>query len=362
MARKIEDAICGGRHQMILESWEEILTALKSTGADLVFFSDLNTTESKMEKWMDSQDQQFLRYVDFYKSIELCENFKEVLFHIREIKPPNSTFYDLAVLAQKYGEIHYSVEHENDFDLAQYATNHGALAIISNDTDFLIFDGSWQLWSSDGMVEHSFTVTQYARKGILKLLNLSREHMPLFATVKGNDFTKEIFPPTKRTFLEAADFVRDVDLAADIKDIFPECNGFALKLIQNSLDTYNIKVKPPPVEDSIEQKLFESKNKMYRFYMALKNPIQGISLPWYDMVENGNVINLSQLLIQWSRRKVGLLNAHKPKNDDTDSFTILTKRDANEPFSDSSEVPEYPDCKPRNDLNNPFLSRKIDEM
>lgn len=190
MARKIEDAICGGRHQVILESWEEILSALKSTGANLVFFSDLNTTESKMEKWMDSQDEQFLRYVDFYKSIELNGKFKQVLFDMLDIKPPNSTFYDLAVLAQKYGEIFYSVEHENDFDLAQYATNNGALAIISNDTDFLIFEGSWQLWSSDGMVAHSFKVTQYARKGILKLLNLTREQMPMFATVKGNDFTK----------------------------------------------------------------------------------------------------------------------------------------------------------------------------
>lgn len=332
---------------MILESWEEILTALKTTGSDLVFFSDLNTTESKMEKWMDSQDEQFLRYVNFYKAIERSGKFNEVLFDIKEMKPPNSTFYDMAVLAQKYGEMYYSVEHDNDFDLAQYATNNGALAIISNDTDFLIFEGAWQLWSSDGMVAHSFTVTQYARKGILKLLNLSREQMPLFATVKGNDFTKDIFPPTKRTFHEAANFVRNIDLTANIKDIFPECKGFSLKLIQNSLDAYDIKAEPQPIDDPIERKLLETKNKMYRFYMALKNPIQGISLPWYDMVENGNIINLSQLLIQWSRRKVGLLNAHKPKNDDAEKFTILTKREANEPFSDFSEVPEYPDCKLR---------------
>lgn len=163
-----------------------------------------------------------------------------------------------------------------------------------------------------------------------------------------------------RTFQEAANFVRSIDLTASIEQIFPECNAFGLKLIRNSLETYAIKVKPEFVYDPFERTLLATKSKMYRFYMALKNPIQGISLPWYDMVENGNIISLSELLIQWSRRKVGLLNVHKDKNDDSHTFTILTKRNANEPFSDSSEVPEYPDCKLSTNLTNPFLSWTID--
>lgn len=357
MARKIEDAICGGRHQIILQSWEEILKALKLTGSNLVFFSDLNTTTSKMDTWMDAQDAQFLHYVDFYKSIDRHETFTEVLNDIKEIKPPNSTFYDMAVLAQKYGEIYFSVRRENDFDLAQYATNHDAVAVISNDTDFLIFEGSWQLWSSDGIVEHSFTVTDFARNRLLRLLNLTRSQMPMFATVKGNDFTKEIFPPTMRKIQEAADFVRHIDPAASLKDIFPNCSNSSLKLIQNSLDAYDIKVKPEPIDDPIEEQLLETKNKMYRFYMALTNKIQGISLLWYDMKESGCKINLPQLLIRWSKRKIGILHVHKFNDGATHEFTILTKRNANEPYSDFRETPEYPDCMLKCDtFTFPFFS------
>lgn len=346
MARKLDDAVCGGRHQLILESWEEILRALKTTGSDLVFFSDLNTTTSKMETWMDSQDQQFLNYVNFYKSIVgFNGHFDQVLNDIKDIKPPNSTFYDMAALARKYGDIHYSVKRENDFDLAQYATSHDAVAIISNDTDFLIFEGNWEQWSSDGIVAHSFTVTEFDRNGLLRMLNLSRSQMPLFATAKGNDFTKEIFPPTMRSFIEAADFVRHTDSSVSIKDIFIGHNNSDLQLIQNSLDAYDITIKPMPIEDPIEKVLLETKNKMYRFYMALTNPIQGIALPWYDMKEGDQKINLSKLCVRWSKRKVGILHADKHENGHSHTFTVLTKRNANEPFSDFSETPDYPDCK-----------------
>lgn len=353
VARKIGDAICGGRHQNILQSWEEILKALKSTGSDLVFFSDLNTTSSKMDAWMDSNDQQFLNYVKFYESIKPTHHFRDILYHIGEIKPPNSTFYDMAALAQKYGEIYYSVRRENDFDLAQYATNNNAVAVISNDTDFLIFEGTWQLWSSDGIVAHSFTVTEFARNRLLQVLNLSRSQMPLFATAKGNDFTKEIFPPNLRSFDDCADFVRTIDpTTIDLKKIFPNHSDSDLKAIQNSLDAYNIKLEPMPIDDPIEKQLLETKNKMYRFYMALTNHIQGISLPWYDMKESESDINLSTVLIKWSKRKVGILNVHKYNDGEAATFTILTKIDANQPFCDIPQTADYPKCKLKKQKQN----------
>lgn len=298
-----------------------------------------------MDAWMDSQDQQFTRYVNFYKSIAPKHHFKDICFHIGEIKPPNSTFYDMAALAQKYGEVFYSVKRENDFDLAQYATKHNAVAVISNDTDFLIFEGPWQLWSSDGIVAHSFTVTEFSRIRLLQKLNLTRSQMPLFATVKGNDFTKEIFPPNPHNFQDCANMVRKFEANASPKDMFPTRSGSDLKLIQNSLDAYNIKVEPSPIDDPIEEQLLETKNKMYRFYMALTNPIQGISLPWYDMKDCENGEKFTKLLITWSKRKVGVLHAHKHNDGDVHKFTILTKINADQPFSDIPVTPDYPNCK-----------------
>lgn len=184
----------------------------------------------------------------------------------------------MEIIAKKYGEFYYSVKCENDLELARYATKNDAIAIISNDFDFLIFDGPWRHWSSRGITEHSLEVTEYDRDGLLKVLKLTRIEMPLFATVWGNDFSKKLF----ETIDEAADFVRNkssLKIEENIAELLDQ--NVNLEQFQNSLDAYDVSIQPPDNQllgDPIECKLLNSKNKLYKFFMALMSPIQGISL------------------------------------------------------------------------------------
>lgn len=79
--------------------------------------------------------------------------------------------------------------------------------------------------------------------------------------------------------------------------------------------------------------------------MALMSPIQGISLLLYDMKESEPTVNLAELIVKWTQRKVGILHDCKHRNGDSFEFTVATKIDANEPFSASTKTAEYPDSE-----------------
>lgn len=93
----------------------------------------------------------------------------------------------------KCDEFHRSTKHEVDFAIATYAEQHKVMAILSSDSDFLIFGGTWQLWSANDI---HFTKTnrletiEYDRNKITQTLLLSTHKLPLFATLLGNDRCK----------------------------------------------------------------------------------------------------------------------------------------------------------------------------
>lgn len=186
-AKRADDVICGGRHQIALNSWKRLLDAFKTTGASLVFFSDLNIQEGKIDVWLNRRNTEFPRCTKFYDSIRNGETLKTLKYR----SALSSLFYGMAAVAQTYAEFHLSIERECDLEIAQYASQNNAIAVISNDTDFLIFEGSWDLWSQNVRINRSnrLKTVEYNRHGITRKLSLSQKQLPVFATLLGNDFT-----------------------------------------------------------------------------------------------------------------------------------------------------------------------------
>lgn len=346
IAGKKSEYICGGRHQATLKSWENILKQLARTQCKLVFFSDLNMSSSKTKTWMKRQTALFKEYKKFYISVSQFKNFDQIVTANakKHLKPPNATHHDMETIAQKYGEFYYSAKCENDLELARYAMENDAFAIISNDFDFLIFDGSWRHWTSTGITEDSMDVTEYDRDGLLKSLKLTRKELFLFATVWGNDFAKRLF----ETIDQAADFARNKS-SLQVQEIIEELPNRNINLasFQSSLNAFDVSVHPSENQlvDPFELKLLHSSKKMYKFYMALMSPVQGISLLLYDMHESDPTVNLAEIIVKWTQRKVGILHDRKHRNGDTFEFTIATKIDANEPFAAFAKTAAYPDSE-----------------
>lgn len=141
---EIKDNICGGRHANILNNFDEMLTNLKAAGSQLVFFSDLNTQKGKSIEWMKRRDESFAFNIDLYDCISSKQSSKTIASSIKEGKNLSSASYGLSLIAQKYGEFHYAIDQECDLEMARYATENSAFAVVSCDSDFFIYKGKWK--------------------------------------------------------------------------------------------------------------------------------------------------------------------------------------------------------------------------
>lgn len=102
----------------------------------------------------------------------------------------------MSIIARKYGDFHYAINNECDFELARYAKENKVFAIVSNDSDFFIYDGEWKFWTSSyfgfvGGDKTKIKTVQYDRCGIVKSCGIQAIHRPLFATLIGYDFGGE---------------------------------------------------------------------------------------------------------------------------------------------------------------------------
>lgn len=351
------DKVCGGRHQLAIKKWTQLLDALKATGSKLVFFSDLNIQEGKVDVWLNRRNEDFKTNVKLYDLISEGRTLSEIAAKQDTWKSLTSIFYNLAEIAHSYGEFNFSIQHECDLELAQYATVHKAMAVITNDTDFLIFEGKWKLWFSHSIYltdSNQLRIVDYNKYALANIFGLAPDQLPMFATLMGNDFTSSHYDeltnfcktmgPLKYRFQNIAHFVRkewyghskNNNIDRIVHRVFGYVNDDRLKLIKDSLDSYNINFPPANISNPIEAKLLHT--TMYRLYMGNMGQIHGIILHYYDFRGCPAGANLTSLLTDWVKRRKGVVGIKG-------TFTLLTQRNINEPYMTHMETVTCPDCK-----------------
>lgn len=363
-----KESVCGGRHQKSLNAWKKLLDAFKATGCSLVFIADLNIQETKIDEWLNRRNAEFNGFAKIYDAIDNGENCPIKVAKKTSKNILQSLFHGMTMMAQSYGRIYHSIRHEADLEIAHYANQHKAMAIISNDSDFLIFKGFWRLWSSTGIVQSKLRLRtiEYNRKSIERILSLSIDQLPLFASLVGNDITNSKSLSSKldnffrkigsseQKIRNVAKFVRDLKCGINFKrisdnnirqiveKIFGQANGTWEQLIKSSIDSYNVDYSPPAITDPIEAKL--SHSDMYRPYMENTGSIQVIIMSYYDLRGCAPDTSLPELLTDWMKRRKGILMMNGTK-DPSNTFTVLVKRNFEEKCMAHTESLIYPNCK-----------------
>lgn len=356
-----------------MDAWTNILNTFKATGATLVFFSDLNIQVNKIEEWMNRRDKDLEIFTDLYDKIICGKTLQELIDETTERKALSSTFYEMSVIAQHFGEFNYSIEYECDLEIAQYVNNNNnVIAVITNDTDFLIFAGwRWHFWSSQEIQitpSNQLKTVEYNRNGIQKVCSLSTHQLPLFATLVGNDFTHiyydelcrfaSSYGPLKYRIQNIARYVHkvatvnmtDKQIKNIVRSIFGYVDNDVANVIKESLASYNIDFTPTIITDPIQQKLLHT--PMYRPYMSNMTSIHGLITAFYDMrgCQPGKYLQI--LLIDWLQRRKGVV---RYENKTTNySFILLASKGINMNYEDYEEVPIYPDCEFKAALTKTF--------
>lgn len=346
-----EDILCGGRHQHLTNVWIQLMNALKETGCKIVFFSDSNVQPCKKSEWLDRKNFTRKIFTDLYKTISDGKTLKEILRDgLRFWRPLSSSFYNFVEIAKTHCDFNYSVEYECDVEIVQYANRHGAFAIITNDTDFLIFEGNWRLWFCHHIriESNQVFIEEVNKNAIRNIYDLTPFQLPLFATLIGNDFTKphyekmtsfyETLGPLRYRYSNIVRFIKNEYGRSDDNIDYIERRVFGnavqlKKLIRNSIDSYRI----PEINKSNS---IVAKSHYTNTYSYIRNigTFHTINLQYYDIRGDGGDINLPNLLTNWLRRRKGVLGMKG-------AFTLLTQKDFNENYKAYRESVRRPNCE-----------------
>lgn len=213
--------------------------------------------EVKYNTWCERRNKSFKMMMNILDDVYNNVNTQELLKrYIRKI-PHSTNISPLMTACARFGDFHKSFNNECDLEIAHYATKNNALAVIAEDTDFLIFEGEWKYWSSKSLNHISLTTLEYNKVALRSCLGLSARQMPLFATLGGNDIfqfhTLKHFHykcgPVNMRFLSMAQYVRSTrnypgnlnneDINQISYDMFGRVNRKTNDLIIQSLESYN---------------------------------------------------------------------------------------------------------------------------
>ena len=164
-------------------------------------------------------------------------------------------------LAKIYGVMNYGMDRECDAEMAKFACeNPRVLAILADDSDFLIYPGNWKYFSLKELDHETLDTKEYSRIALRKTLNLNDKELVILSTLNGNDvipyddtfrFHKSLiqqrnnpalrFPAIAKHIKNRPLPTRQDDMISLIaNDIFKNNSDSSIKSVKDSIEFYAI--------------------------------------------------------------------------------------------------------------------------
>lgn len=343
------ESVLGGERRMYIEVTTKFFSMLKEHGVKMIFVTDGPLMENRIGVWCERRAAEFaiknrvLYDIDNNKYEKKCDTHLE------------SSFYNsLLKIAREFGTIIVATDRDCDAIVAHQANEHNALAVISPDTDFLIYQGKWNQWIVDyiGVGEGggiAITAHCFNRNKLINHLGLNREQMKIFATIAGNDYTSPFyFKKRGRTGVKIKNFA---DIAKFCENCKPEFDDSlyrriadfiygntvnpnppeSINMIRTSIESYNIDFELQPQNGYLEMYIRENA----LIYSVLNERIFQYKMNYMEF--QGGFVN--RILCTLRRISGVLLYARK---NESPTFKLLTKRSLEEEYELMEEQPVYP--------------------
>lgn len=297
--------LCGGRHLQYRKTLEGLFEKL-SLIADLVFYEDGPTLGIKSDECSRRRNEKYLKSIKIIDKVNQGYSLSAIVeSNSRDLTWMQTCLHLLEEMAKKYGKLIVAVTRECDSEIARFACNNPAtLAIMADDTDFLIFKGNWRYFSFKSIDENKLTTKEYNRVALRKCLNLTDDQMKTLSTLAGNDiielvdvekFHERLHCKPWNKFHQLAQFIRErlpKERNALIGAIAENIFGSKLKvwkdLVEASLDLY--KTVRKNVKNFISEEFYFS----YHFYRNLKSMITASQIPFSTFVFKSITISASR--------------------------------------------------------------------
>lgn len=349
----------GGRFNLAYVAIDDFFAKLKSLGAKLEFFHDGPVQESKTETWCERQDGKYSNRLKLIEAVDAGTTVEELL---SQYEIPSNVLYPLKHVAKKYGGFRLSMSRECDQELAAFATKARAFAVLSDDSDFLIYEGSWKYWSTRELELSTLFTMEFNRPALVEHLGLSFKQMPLFATLSGNHImpyevvrkfhitlgrSRDKFPNIGRYILDLPQKpLTEMGINSILRRVLNQgtVDKDLTERFQLSLDVYSVNIRPQvmnPTEDRVLQVLLVHDSPfMYQIWEGV--PLD-VSIGIVDMGRKDFGQNYARLQLFLIRRMAAIILFHRKPQRPT-HCPIIIKMDHESPHQEHRVPIQYPRC------------------
>lgn len=254
------ETLYGGRSGKCFKMIDSLFKRLSNV-ANLVFYSDGAVVPTKYDTWIERQDEKYpklLQVIDLiYSEVPVAEIVNR--FENHDLPRINNNSRIIKRLAKSYGTLLTAITTECDAEIAKYAfENPSVIAVLSDDSDFLIFRGEWRYLSVRELILDTLVTKEFSRTALRKYLRLNDSQLMILATIAGNDIVK--YEEVKRVhgrnfghqaavkFLAIAKMIRFEiskdsyeDMLYNLADfLLNDESDLAVKKIHQSINQYNV--------------------------------------------------------------------------------------------------------------------------
>lgn len=352
-SKNAAELLCGGRYTKYQEYYEHLISGL-SEMADLVFFEDGTLMKQKLDTWKERQDRKYGNCIEFMDNIYNAVPLN-IIIAVNPHNIPKTTMHRTIIeeMAKKYGKLIKSEFKDCDTEIGKFAyKNKRVLAVMADDTDFLIFPGKWRYFSMRSLNVCTFETMEYSRVALRQFLNLTDDQLIILSSICGNDIVKfeEVVPfhealiGFKHKFCNVrfpmlADFIRESSLEHLVQQLSYHVIPSCLKLFPESVDMYQLNYTHAEENDPTIKFLRE---KDYFFIVEiLKKNLQTFTTCYFDM----RVECFKNFFVAYStllRKQIGII-MHNNRNENY--YELVTKLSHGSAYQKNDLTPIYPNIQ-----------------
>ncbi|XP_064098859.1 constitutive coactivator of peroxisome proliferator-activated receptor gamma-like [Macrobrachium nipponense] len=176
--------ICGGQWKGYVDHIQEFYRSLKQHGIKLVFFFDGNTPERKRETWTHRRLENLKDVTNYFNMVKAN---KELEHGKHFFLPTGLAAFTPLIVKDILGCQVYTCLDECDKAVAEYAKKHGAMGILGQDSDYIIYNTSYYYFSINHLNLETLDTIMYDRNALARMLRITVDQLPVLSCLIGND-------------------------------------------------------------------------------------------------------------------------------------------------------------------------------
>ncbi|XP_076068067.1 constitutive coactivator of peroxisome proliferator-activated receptor gamma-like isoform X2 [Oratosquilla oratoria] len=176
--------ICGGQWKGYIDHIRHFIKSLEAHGIKLIFFYDGNTQSRKRDTWVHRRLENLK---DITTIFNIIKHNKELEHGKQFFLPTGLAAFTPLTIKEVLGCEVYICLDECDTEVAEFAKRKGAMGILGQDSDYLIYNTAHYYFSINHLNIETLDTMVYDRAALARVLHIGIDQLPLLSCLIGND-------------------------------------------------------------------------------------------------------------------------------------------------------------------------------